>query len=186
MVSILSLWAPILLSAVCVFIASSLIHMVIGWHKGDWGQVAREDDVLEAFRSLGVAPGDYAVPCATSMRMMSDPAFVAKRTKGPVVLMTVAPGGPPAMGANLLQWFLYSVLVSMVAAYVAGRAVGPGADYLAVFRFSGVTAFAAYALALPQQSIWYMRRWSSVLKTMMDGLIYALLTAGCFGWLWPR
>jgi hypothetical protein len=28
--------------------------------------------------------------------------------------------------------------------------------------------------------------WSIVLKESFDGLIYSLLTAGTFGWLWPR
>lgn len=41
------------------------------------------------------------------------------------------------------------------------------------------------ALALLQNSIWYKRKWSSTLKSMADGLVYALVTAGTFGWLWP-
>jgi hypothetical protein len=31
-----------------------------------------------------------------------------------------------------------------------------------------------------------MRSWIRTLKSMFDGLIYALLTASVFGWLWPR
>ena len=36
MVGLAALWLPILLSAVIVFVASSLIHMVSGWHKSDY------------------------------------------------------------------------------------------------------------------------------------------------------
>jgi hypothetical protein len=100
--------------------------------------------------------------------------------------MTVLPSGDPfAMGSQMTQWFAYCVLVGVVAAYVAGAALAPGADYLSVFRFTGATAFAAYALALPQRSIWYRLKWSSTFKSMFDGLVYASLTAGAFGWLWP-
>jgi len=90
------------------------------------------------------------------------------------------------MATNLTQWFLYSLVVGIFAAYVAGRALESGAHYLAVFRFVGVTAFACYTLAGWQESIWWKRSWSTTLKNSFDGLIYALLTAGTFGWLWPR
>lgn len=100
--------------------------------------------------------------------------------------MTVLKPGPPAMGASLVQWFLYCVAVGIFAAYVAGRALEPGAHYLAVFRFAGCTAFVGYAVALWQNSIWYKRAWSTTLKSTFDGLVYALLTAGTFGWLWPE
>jgi hypothetical protein len=55
-----------------------------------------------------------------------------------------------------------------------------------VFRFAGTTAFIGYSVALWQMSIWYRRAWSTTIKATVDGLIYALLTAGVFGWLWPR
>ena len=90
------------------------------------------------------------------------------------------------MTTSLVLWFLYSVVVSFFAAYIAGRAVGPGADYLTVFRFVGSTAFMGYSLALLQNSIWYKRNWGMTLKSMFDGLVYGLLTAGTFAWLWPR
>ena len=55
-----------------------------------------------------------------------------------------------------------------------------------MFRFVGVTAFLAYAAALWPMSIWYRRSWLTTFKGTVDGLVYALLTAGTFGWLWPR
>ena len=42
MVSLADLWLPILLSAVLVFVASSLIHMVLGWHRHDFKGSSRE------------------------------------------------------------------------------------------------------------------------------------------------
>ena len=117
---------------------------------------------------------------------MKKPEFVEKMTKGPVAMMTVMQAGPPSMGGSLALWFVYCAIVSWLAAYVAGRAVGSGADYLSVFRFAGTAAFLCYSMALPQGSIWYKRNWGATIKSMLDGLLYGLLTGGTFGWLWPR
>jgi hypothetical protein len=170
---------------VLVFIASSIIHMVLGYHQSDFGKVAKEDDVMDAMRAAGMKPGDYLIPCGEGTQSMKDPVFLEKWAKGPSAFVTVMPSGPPTMGMQLVQWFVYCLLVALVAGYVAGRALGPGAEYLSVFRLSGTVAFAGFSLALIQSSIWYHRQWSATLKSMFDGLVYALLTAGCFGWLWP-
>jgi hypothetical protein len=186
MVPIPSLWLPILLSAVLVFVASSLIHMVLGYHKGDYRPVPDEDRVMEALRPFNIPPGDYLMPRPTSAADMKNPAFVDKRTRGPVMIVTFLKPGPPTMGAELVLWFLYSVVIGIFAAYVAGRAMGSGASYLDVFRFTGTTAFIAYTMAQWQNVIWYKRSVGTVLRLTLDGLIYACLTGGVFGWLWPN
>ena len=185
MTGLFALWLPILLSAVIVFVASSVIHMVLPWHKSDYPKIPNEDRVRDALRPLAIPPGDYMVPRPSSRQEMASPEFAEKVKQGPNLIMTVLPPGPWKMGRNLTMWFLYTLVVGYFAAYVAGRALPPGAQYLAVFRFVGVTAFIGYAVALWQMSIWYRRAWSTTLKGTVDGLIYALLTAGTFGWLWP-
>jgi hypothetical protein len=186
MTGLSSLWLPILLSAVIVFLASSVIHMMLPWHKSDYPKMPNEDKVMDALRPLAIPPGDYMIPRPASTQDMRTPEFLEKMKKGPVVVMTVLPNGPMGMGKNLTQWFLYSVVVGVFGAYVAGRALPPGAPYLTVFRFVGVTAFLAYSAALWQMSIWYRRAWITTIKATVDGLIYGLLTAGTFGWLWPH
>ncbi|HEU5208673.1 MAG TPA: hypothetical protein VFU06_04610 [Longimicrobiales bacterium] len=183
MVSLMSLWLPILVSALIVFFASAILHMLLPLHREDWAKLPDEEAARAALRN--VPPNDYMVPRGEGMSSMKDPAFMQKYREGPVVLMTVHPAGEPSMGRNLAQWFVLSVIVSIFAAYVAGRALGPGAGYLEVFRFAGSTAFAAYALGQVQESIWSGRKWSTTLKNVLDALVYALLTAGVFGWLWP-
>jgi len=180
------LWLPILLSSVIVFVVSSIIHMALPWHKSDYPKVTNEDRVMDALRPLAIPPGDYMITRPSSREDMRSPEFAEKMRKGPVMMLTVMPNGPMSMGKNLVLWFLYSVVVGLLAAYVAGRALPVGAAYLHVFRFVGVTAFVGYSLALWQMSIWYRRAWSATIKATVDGLIYALLTAGTFGWLWPR
>jgi hypothetical protein len=182
MVSLVSLVVPILLSAVFVFVASSLIHMVLGYHSNDFGALPNEEAVRPVLRA---PPGDYAIPHASGMAEMKSPEHVRKLEEGPIAFITVAPAGSWSMGASLAQWFLFCVVVSVFAGYIAGRALAPGAHYLEVFRFAGATAFAGYALGIWQQTIWYRRNIVSTLKSTFDGLIYALLTAGTFGWLWP-
>lgn len=186
MVPVLSLWLPILVSAAIVFVASSIIHMMLPFHKNDMRKLQKEDEALAALRSLNLQPGDYMAPHAGSHEGMKNPAFQEKMIKGPVVFMTVMPSGPPSMGPSLALWFVYLVVVGIFAAYIAGRALGPGAPYLSVFRFAGCTAFVGFSLALLQNSIWYKRNWGATIRSMIDGLIYGLLTAGTFGWLWPR
>lgn len=186
MVPVTSLIVPIILSAVIVFVVSSIIHMVLPYHRRDWQRLAKEEDVMNALRSFTLAPGDYLMPCPSGPQSMKDPAFIERRTKGPVAIMTVMPSGAPSMGKSLVLWFIYSLAVGVFAAYVSGRALGPGTGYLEVFRFAGTTAFLGYSFALLQNSIWYARNWRQTLLSMFDGLIYGLLTAGAFGWLWPR
>ena len=185
MTGLSALWLPILLSAVVVFVASSLIHMASPWHKSDYPKMANEEQVMDALRPLAIPPGDYFFPRPASREDMRSPAFAEKVNRGPVVVMTVMPGGM-SMGRNLVLWFVYTVMISGFAAYIAGRALPPGTVYLQVFRFAGATAFIGYSAALWQMSIWYRRAWLTTIKSTVDGLIYASLTAGVFGWLWPR
>lgn len=186
MVGLSGLYVPILLSAVVVFIASSLIHMVLGWHKGDFPAPPNQDALGDAMRPFNLAPGEYSMPRADSMKEMGEPAFIEKMKKGPVLMMTVLPNQPMNMGKSLGLWFMYSLAISAFAAYVTGRTHGFGADYLSVFRVAGAVTFAAYALGSWQAWIWYGRSMRSTIIATLDGLIYALVTAGVFGWLWPR
>ena len=186
MVPVTSLGLPILLSAVLVFVVSFVIHMLTPWHKSDIHGVANEAEAMAALRPLNIPPGEYAMPWAGSMQAMGTPEFKARLAAGPVVHMTVMPPGEMTMTGSLVQWFLYSIIVSIFAGYLAGAALPMGAPYLEVFRFAGTTAFAGYSLALMQNSIWWKRSWGMTVRSMIDGLIYACMTAGAFGWLWPR
>jgi len=186
MVGLHSLWMPVLLSAVFVFIASSIVHMVFQfWHRKDIRAVPDQDKVQDALRPFNIPPGDYMLPHAGSMAAAKTPEFTEKLKKGPVMIFTVLPNGDTGMGKPLALWFLFSVVVSIFAGYIAGRALPAGADYLDVFRFAGATAFVGYSLAYWPMWIWFRRSFTTTLKDTIDGLIYGLITAGTFGWLWP-
>lgn len=186
MIPITALWLPILLSAVLVFIASSVIHMLLPYHRSDWAPVPGEDQAMEALRGLSLPPGDYSLPHTLGSEGMGSEGFRKKLGEGPLVFMTVADHEVALkMGPTMLQWFLYCLLVGIFPAYLAGRMLEPGAPYIEVFRLTGTVAFAAYAMGQFPRSIWYKQRWATTLKSVFDGLVYSALTAGVFGSLWP-
>ena len=182
MVSIGSLWLPILLSAVGVFIASTVIHMVLTYHRADVKSLPNEGAV-DGLR--GVPPGVYMFPHAASMKEMGTPAMIEKFKRGPVGVLTLRPAGAPGMGSNLVQWFVFSIVVSVFVAYVCGRVLTGPVDYMTVFRLAATVAFLGYSFSEATHSIWAGQPWSNTLRHWLDGLIYGLVTAGVFGWLWP-
>ncbi len=185
MVSLMSLWLPVVLSAVLVFVASTLLHVVLPFHRGDMKQLPQEESALEALRKVELAPGAYFFPYAQGAEM-GTPEMREKFDRGPVGTITVYPNGPPAMARNMVWWLIVCLLVGEVCAYLASRMLEPGAPYLSVFRLVGTVALMAYAMGEPVNAIWKGQPWKTTAKMMVDGVIYALLTAGVFGWLWPE
>jgi hypothetical protein len=186
MVSITALWLPILVSAVIVFVASSIIHMALPIHKSDYRKLPDEDKVTDTLRSVGVTPGRvYVFPYCT-MKEMKSPEVQEKFKRGPIGFITIRPSAAPAMGKFLAQWFVYCIVVGIFTACVVGATQMPGTEYMRIFHLAGIVAFAGYSLALIQNAIWKGETWGVTLKHILDGLIYALLTAGTFGWLWPK
>lgn len=183
-VSLGSLWLPVLLSAVAVFIASSVVWMLLPHHRGDFDGLPDEDAVRDALASPDLTPGQYHVPYAPDRETYRSEEVQRKLGEGPVARITVM-DGPPDMGRQFVAWFLYSILVGVLAAYVAGQTLAPGAAYLDVFQVTGTVAWAAYGVAYVGDAIWFGRPWGFCLKMLVDGLVYGLLTAGVFGWLWP-
>ena len=115
MVSLTALWLPIVLAAVVVFIASSVIHMVFKYHNSEYRQLPEEGAILSAMRGAKVGPGFYSFPYAGTMKEMGSPEMMEKYTQGPVGIVNVNPSGPPAMGKHLVQWFVYSIVVGIFA-----------------------------------------------------------------------
>jgi hypothetical protein len=185
-VPIPELWLPILVATVLVFAASNIVWMVLPHHKGDARRLPDEAAALEALSKQGLAPGLYRFPWAGSMAEMKAPAFVEKQNKGPVGFLTITPSGPFNMGRAMGLWISYLLVIGVCVAYLTGRVLPPGAHYLQVFRVVGTVAFLAYSGSHVPGAIWWGRPLAGALKEVADGLLYGLLTAGAFGWLWPR
>jgi hypothetical protein len=184
MVSLASLWIPVLVSALIVFFASSVVHMVLKYHRSDLSGVPNDETVRAALK--GLPPGQYITPWCADMKEMRTETMKHKFAEGPVAVITVRNPGMINMGPLLTQWLLYCVLISIFCAYVAHVALPAGTPYLKVFQLVGTVAWLGYAGAMISQGIWQSRPWKTVAKDVFDGLLYGLLTAGVFGWLWPR
>jgi hypothetical protein len=185
MVSLAELWLPILLSAVFVFVASSIIHMATPMHKGDFRKMPGEDRVMAEMRAQGLVPGSYMFPCAGSMKDMGTPEMIEKCKQGPVGMLNVIPSGAPGMGKNLAQWFGYLLLISVFTAYAAMLGLDRDAEFTPVFRLAGTVATLSYATHAIPDSIWHGQTWGVTFKFLIDGIIYGLITGAMLGWLWP-
>jgi len=179
-----SLWLPGVVSAVAVFVLSSILHMVLKYHKADYRRLAGEDAVADALRRAAPTPGLYTIPYVEPSQF-KDPAVRKRFEDGPVAQIAVVPNGPPAMGKYLGQWFLYCLLTSFVAAYVARHTLTFTTPGLEVMRITGTVAFVAYAFAPIQNSIWRAAPWSNTLRDLLDAVVYCLATGIVFRLLWP-
>ena len=179
--SIIDLWLPILVSSVLIWIVSALIWTVLPWHKDDFSKVEDEEGARAALK--GLSPGFYNVPHCVDQKALKDPATQQKFEDGPLAFITILPNGMPPMGRNMALSFLHGIFICVLCAYFVTRTVDPNASYLAVFRIAGTVTWVAYGVAYIQDSIWFGRPWSITMKSLMDALIYGLLTGGVFGWL---
>src|ERR1041385_4332998 len=177
MVTLAALWLPILLSAVIVFIASSILHMVLPYHQSDYRKLPDEEKVVAVLRGAGLTRGLYHFPYTTHKEMKA-PEVQEKFKQGPVGFVTVMPSGPVNMGKFLGLWFVFCLIVGFFVAYLAAHTGTPGAPYRHVFRVVGTAAFLGYGVATLSNGIWKGIPWSMVIKEVIDGLVYALLTAG--------
>jgi len=186
MVALSALWMPIVVSAVFVFVALMILHMLPGWHKGDTAAVPGEDQVLATLRGLNLQPGDYRFPFGVTVADMEAPAFLEKMRAGPVGTMTIQPNGEMKMGKMMGLWFIYSLIIAGMVAYVAGETRARGALYTDVFLVSGAVTFCCYSVGLWQSWIWWGKTTRFTLTNSIDGVIFALITGATFGWLWPK
>ncbi|HET7108006.1 MAG TPA: hypothetical protein VFI38_14435 [Candidatus Acidoferrum sp.] len=180
-----ALWLPILVSAVFVFIASSIMHTVLTYHKSDCHQLPDEDKLLAALRGAGLQRGLYMFPYCDPKDMKS-PAMQEKYKQGPIGMMTVFPPGPPVLPKFLAMWFAYCLMISVFVAYIAAHSTSHYSTFLVIFRNAGFAALLAYGVANLSNGIWKGQPWSMTIKEAVDGVVYAAVTGAAFAWLWPR
>ncbi|MGH7461215.1 MAG: hypothetical protein ACREMA_09335 [Longimicrobiales bacterium] len=181
MVTLAELWLPILLSAILVFLAAGLMWMAMPHHKTDWPSAPNGERVQEIMR--GVTPGQYVYPRMMSAEERKDAEAQKRYSESSGFIIVREPG--MSMGKPMALSVLSYLFVSLMVAYIASHALPANADYLDVFRITGATAILGYIGALFSKSIWWGSPWSATFKEVFDGIIYGLLTAGVFGWLWP-
>ncbi len=186
MVTITSLWLAILMSAIFVWIASFIVWSVLPHHKSDFKGLPNEEAAMKALRSQKLTPGQYSIPHLKTKDALRKPGIIKKFHEGPTGFLTILPKGMPPLGKNLGLSFIFYLAVGLVVAYLTSRTLETATPYLQVFRVAGTIAWLAYGGATIQEAIWFGRPWKTVLKQLLDALIFGLLTGGVFGWLWPQ
>ena len=173
---------PAFVAAAIVWLAGSVIHMLLPHHKADYVRTPDQNAVRTALK--GIQPGQYLIPAPAKLGDWSDETVVAEAKEGPVGILVVGPSGTPNMGRLLSLHFLYCLVISLLVGYVAYASIGPGADYLTTFQVTATVAVLAYAGSQFSSVIWYFYKPSYAFKYLFDGVIYGLLTGGVFGWLY--
>lgn len=182
-VALTTLWLPILASAILVFIASAVLWNAPRYRESEWHKLPDEEAARTALR--GTPVGQYTLPHAASNDERKSEAWQSKYREGPAAMLVILPHGEMSMGRQLALWFVNCLVLSLLVAYVCGATLPAGTDYLKVFQVAATVGFLAYAGNAGMYSIWFGHSWSNTLKDYVDGLIYGLLTAGVFGWMWP-
>jgi NADH:ubiquinone oxidoreductase subunit 3 (subunit A) len=184
MSELFGLWLPIIAAAAVGHIASAIAWIVMPHHKPEWRRIPNEDQFLDAVRSGKPAPGQYMFPyCEWSD--MKDPEKKARYEAGPHGTLNVWRGAPN-MNRNMFLTFVYFLVANVFIAYITSLALDPGAHYLTVFQIAGTAAIMAYCFASIPNAIWFGKPLRAVCTDLLDGIVYGLLTAGIYGWLWPR
>ena len=184
-VSLMQLWLPIVLGGVFCWIASALIHMLIKYHNYDYKKLSNEEQVGDALRQGDPKPGLYHMPHCTDMKEMNNESMQAKFKQGPIALISVFENGMPPMGKLLVQQLAFFLVGCLLIAYVATLGLAPSAGFMEVFRFTMVISFLTFGYGLIPDSIWLGQPWSNCLRYLLDALIYAVIVAATFAWLWP-
>lgn len=177
---------PLVVAAVLVFVASSLIHMVIKWHNSEYLRLGNEDEVRDAIRKASPAPGQYVIPYCAGMKDAGSPEMQRKFSEGPVGMLVLRPNGMPKIGVNLSQWFALNLLVAAIAAHIAATTLGAGADAHRVFHTTALITFIAYAGGSITDAVWKGYPWKAVVKDLLDALIFGAVSGAAFAWLWPH
>jgi hypothetical protein len=185
MSAVAQLWLPILVTAVLVFLASSLIHMVFKWHNSEYRKLANEDEVMAALRAGAPTPGQYVMPHCPDMKLMAEEAMQDKYRDGPVGHITLLRNGAPHIGGSLIRWFVFTVAVAAIAGGVTAQVLGLQADSHYAGHLVGMMSLLAYAGGSVQNGIWMGKPWTAVAKDLLDSVIYATISALTFMWLWP-
>lgn len=180
-----SLWIPVLVSAVAVFVVSAVLHMALKYHRADYKQLPDEEGVRAALGKVKIPPGLYMTPYCQDGADMKRPEMQEKFVKGPVALVVSMPSGAPNMGKHLGLWFGYCLLSSFVVAYIARHTLHAGEDKLHVLQITGAVAFCLYGLGNIVDSIWKAQPWSNTFRSLIDGVVYAMVTGLIFRVLWP-
>lgn len=171
MTPLTSLWLPILVATLGVFLWNTVAWTRLPHHRDDFKVPPDGVDPEKLLDTNGLAAGQY---------VLESP----QRGDRPRAVLVVA-AGPTPMGRNLLFSALLYGLVSVLVAYVTAVGMPAGAPAMKVLQLSGTAGVMAYSLGLLPNAIWFGRPVRPVVMDVLDGVVAGLLTGVIFALLWP-
>lgn len=192
MVTLSSLWFAIALTSVVIFFASAIMWMLLPHHKKDIlfintndadKEADKEAAYIKCMNALDLKPGMYMYPGCDAKDYKTDEGKKRYST-GPWGTLTVFPG-KSNFPMNLLKTFITFGVITIFVAYITGLSVGPGADYMQVFRVAGATAMLGHCMGGLTSDFFMGKPSRLIITEMMDKVVYALITAGMFASMWP-
>ena len=185
-VTLLQLWLPIILGGLFSWIASAIIHTVIKYHNADYKKLSNEDQVAAAFRQSQPKPGLYHMPHCIDMKEMQNESMQEKLKSGPIAMISVFENGLPKMGKLLIQQILFFIVACIMIAYIATLTLNSSSDFMSIFRILMIVGFLTFGYGIIPHSIWLGQPWANCIRYLFDALIYAVIIAATFAWLWPQ
>lgn len=184
MLPLASLWLPIVVATVLVFVASALFWMVGPHHKNDVRLLPAEAAMADVLRAENLKPGVYRLPWAKGAESRSSD-FLERLRKGPVAMITAIRPGPFNMGRAMALTVLWFLGISTLVGFIAARTMGVMTPSREVFWVTAVAAFVAHVGAEGTNAIWWGKPWSHIAKQSFDAAVYGAITGASFCWLWP-
>ena len=188
MVSIPELWLPILVATVLVFVASNLVWMVLPHHKSDARRLPDEAAALGRAGQAGPEAGPLPLPVGQLDGRDEGPGLRREAEQGTGGAADGDPERPVQHGS-----------VARPVDRLPGRGRhlrrlrhGPRARRPAPTTSRSSASRAPWpswptrGAQLPARHLVGQAAGRRAVKEILDGLLYGLLTAGAFGWLWPR
>jgi len=175
------LWLPILLAGLATHIASTIAWTLLPHHKPEWNKLPAEEGLLDFLDQNSVAASQYLFPFCDDPKLMSEPEFKQKmetRCRGMLILWPK----PPNMGKAIGLTLAFFLVAAFAIGYLASIAFAPGASMMEIFRLVFMAGLLCH-VAGPFPGVFWFRKY--VAMEMLDGLVYALITAGIFAGLWP-
>ncbi len=179
-----SLWLPILLAAAAVWVLSAIVWMALPHHKRDFIALPDEESFIEQVRRSGIRPGNYVFPDFRDHNAMKSEKTQKALNEGPVGHLSVWPT-PVTMGGKMVSTFVVYLVVSALIAYLARTALPGEASFSKVFQIAGTAGVLAYSFAFIPNAVWFGAYRRTIVASVVDGVVYGLVTGALFAWLWP-
>lgn len=179
--SVFSLWMPIVGSGFATHFASTLAWTVLPHHKPEIKSLGdKEEQFTDWIACKEIEPGQYVFPYCEDMKQTETELFKQKQGKCSGELRVWA--RPVNMLAAMVKTLGFFLFAAFMIGYVCAYTLTPYTDKGDVFRIVLVLGIMTHCFAIFPRVFWFPRSYAT---SLVDGVVYALLTAGIFYALWP-